>query len=233
MDPVVIISLLLNAIAVILVVWLVYRGDKTISQFNPHVSEITKMKEDLLLESKKAMDQSLELARQIVKTTQENATKNLEISNTFLKELHEDVRNKMSQTISESRLNIQNTSGEVVQEYQRAIRDLAAAQEKVLRDSQAQVIEATRAKIDEIGRILPDQVLNLHQGLDQKIQEKLAQADKEIETYKQEQFKEVQEKIYRVIGEISKKTIGRSIDVSTHEELVMNALEKARKDKVI
>jgi len=31
---------------------------------------------------------------------------------------------------------------------------------------------------------------------------------------------------------VAKKTIGKTIDISTHEELVMASLEKAKKEKI-
>lgn len=233
MEPVVVISLLLNAITVMLVVWLVYRGDKTITEFKPHVSEIIKIKEDLLEESRKAIAQSVEVAKQIVRTTQENADKTLQHTDQFFKQLQAEVSAKILQTISEEKLSLQKGTQQSLDEYRSKILELLTSQQETSRRVQEELLSLSKAKLDEISRIAPDGVLNLHTSLDQKIKEKIDQADKEIEVYRTKRMRQIDEKIYQTIAEIAKKTIGRSIDISSHEELVMQALEKARKEKVV
>lgn len=51
-----------------------------------------------------------------------------------------------------------------------------------------------------------------------------------IENYKEERFKDIDIKIYQILGQVAKKTIGKAIDFSTHEELIMDALEKAKRE---
>jgi hypothetical protein len=233
MEPAVVISLLLNAITVMLVVWLVYRGDKTVSEFKPHVSEIAKIKEDLLSQSAAAISQSVEAAKQIVRTTQANADQTLKTTNEILRQLQTEVTNKVNQTISEEKLSLQKGTEESLAEYRKNLLSLLSEQQQSSKQFQDQLLNLSKEKMEEIARVAPEGVLNLHQAFDQQIKEKLLEAEKEIASYKSRQLQRVDEKIYQLVAEIAKKTIGRSIDVSTHEEIVMEALQKARKEKVL
>ena len=62
------------------------------------------------------------------------------------------------------------------------------------------------------------------------ILEKKNEIEKMLESYKREKIMEVDEKIFKIIADVSKKVLGRSIDVSTHEELVFRALKKAKEE---
>lgn len=77
------------------------------------------------------------------------------------------------------------------------------------------------------------EILKAFNFLIQNMNQKFNQVEKEIENYKKERLKEIDQKIYQIIPEVAKKTIGRIIDISTHEELVWQALEKAKKEKLL
>jgi F0F1-type ATP synthase membrane subunit b/b' len=51
-----------------------------------------------------------------------------------------------------------------------------------------------------------------------------------LENYKKEKIKEIDERIFQLLVDITKKVLGKAIDLSTHEELVIKALEKAKKE---
>jgi hypothetical protein len=51
-----------------------------------------------------------------------------------------------------------------------------------------------------------------------------------LENYKREKIKEADEKIFQILADVSKKVLGKVIDVSTHEELVFRALKKAKEE---
>jgi len=49
---------------------------------------------------------------------------------------------------------------------------------------------------------------------------------------KRKGLEEIDRGVYRTIVDVSKKIIGKAIDISTHEKLVMDALEKAKKEGI-
>ncbi len=60
--------------------------------------------------------------------------------------------------------------------------------------------------------------------------QKIEETEKEIENYKKEKLKEIDEEIFALLFKIAKDVLGVTIDLSTHEKLVMEALEKAKKE---
>lgn len=87
-----------------------------------------------------------------------------------------------------------------------------------------------KEKIEESSKTLSKEFSQILKSIAEDLKREVAKAEKEIENYKNERLKEVDERIYKMLGEVAKKTIGKAIDLSTHEELVMEALRKAKKE---
>lgn len=94
------------------------------------------------------------------------------------------------------------------------------------------ILQAAKNKAGELGKGLDEKIDRICQSASETINQKIVQTEKNIEDYKKEKLKEVDQKIYQLIGEVAKKTIGKAIDISDHEQLVMEALEKAKKEKI-
>lgn len=67
----------------------------------------------------------------------------------------------------------------------------------------------------------------------EKIKEEYAKLDTEIKEYKTKMIEKVNEEIYKILLNISKVVIGKSLDLKDHEELVVEALNKAKKENII
>jgi F0F1-type ATP synthase membrane subunit b/b' len=63
-----------------------------------------------------------------------------------------------------------------------------------------------------------------------EIGNRITATNNEINNYKQNRLKEIDEKIYQQLGEIAKETLGKTIDLAAHEKLVQEAIEKAKKE---
>lgn len=104
-------------------------------------------------------------------------------------------------------------------------RNLSETQTLLLREIEGKAKES----LDKISQDIKDFYLGALKPLTKKIEE----VEKEIENYKREKMKEVEEKIFEIIKKVAKKTIGKTLDLSAHEKLVMEALEKAKKEKIL
>jgi len=102
-------------------------------------------------------------------------------------------------------------------------------------NSQAKELMLKEAKdeIDKSSKELNKKIDGIYQVAKDIISEKIAKTEKNIEEYKKEKINELDEKIYSILGETAKKTLGKIIDLSDHEKLVVQALEKAKKEKIL
>jgi len=63
-----------------------------------------------------------------------------------------------------------------------------------------------------------------------RLKEEYQKKEKELELYKVEALKKIDDQIYNVIQNISNEVLGKSISLQDHEQLIIDALEKAKKE---
>ncbi|TSC80193.1 MAG: Uncharacterized protein G01um101429_237 [Parcubacteria group bacterium Gr01-1014_29] len=77
---------------------------------------------------------------------------------------------------------------------------------------------------------LKDQTVGYTQAMEKKIEQLREQTNEYVDTYKKEKLQRVDKAIYEIIVSVSKNVIGRSISIKEHNELVLRALEEAKKE---
>lgn len=87
-------------------------------------------------------------------------------------------------------------------------------------------------KIEVLLKEMDEKVGGIYQPLEEAIKAKMEKTEKEIEKYKKEKLKETEQKIYRIIESVIEKVVGKTINLSTHEDLVIEALKKAKAENL-
>lgn len=183
----------------------------------------------------------------------------LRISEDFKEKLGELLEKEIQKNIGEFKNAFQKTSEEIIRSYQnqfasggqetREFFTKIAEQisgeisnfSKVSLEMQNKILEEGKKVISELNELTEKEFLKIQEAnleassrtylsIKETLSQKLQETEKEIENYKKEKFKEIDQKIYQMLGEVAKKTLGKAIDLSTHERLVMEALEKAKRE---
>ncbi len=118
---------------------------------------------------------------------------------------------------------------ELKQEVEKKIAEFDAG----FAQARGMLFQEARERTAELGKDLSGQASRAYRSAAESLKERDAEIKKEIENYKKEKMEELDKEIYRIIGEVAKNTIGKTIDLSSHEDLVMDALEKARREQVL
>lgn len=229
---IIIFSLLLNAIMIIVVLYLVYKTDQVLTQFEPVVKEGEKMRQTITQKTNEILAKTINLAQELVRSSVNQSQKNLKISDSFKAEMEQMMKVGVDQIMSESKQMIQNESKNIISGYQNQFSSLNQEVSVSAQEAKKEMIKEAQGKISEIGLAIETGLSELPNVIEAKINEQLSVNKKALEEYKQQKFKEVDAEIYQIISDIAKKAIGRSIDMSTHEELVMEALERAKKERM-
>ena len=123
----------------------------------------------------------------------------------------------------------ENAENKISELNQTAKKELAKIQEINLKAHDL-LINEVKGESAELLKDIAQKFSQIYQSTSETLNKKVVEAESEIENYKKERFKEINRKIYQMIGEVAKKTIGKTIDLSEHEKLVIEALEKAKKE---
>jgi len=181
------------------------------------------------------------------KPKEEKGVLSLKFSEKFLPELEKIINQEMKRAISEIN---QKVTNEAMESYKKQIATFSQEAENKMAGwdeitkkeilkfsntcSQAEdlILQEAKSKANELSKGLDEKIDRICQLATESINQKIAKTEKNIEDYKKEKLKEIDQKIYQMIGEVAKKIIGRAIDLSTHEKLVIETLQKAKKEGI-
>jgi len=179
---------------------------------------------------------------------EEKGVFSLKLSEKFLLELEKMINWEVKKAISEIN---QKIADEAMESYKKQIAVFSQEAESKMADwneitkkeilkfsntcsrAEDSILEETKNRTDELSKGLDEKIDLIYQTAKGLVNEKIGQTEKNIEDYKKEKLKEIDQKIYLILGEIAKKTLGKTVDLSTHEELVVQALEKAKKERIL
>lgn len=184
----------------------------------------------------------------------------LEVSSNFKKEAEAILKSEVEAVGKQLRESLQSSSFELISNYQREVekltREVALLSpefknalnkkldsamlnifeeikksllgiEKTNREVSQSILAMSQKKIEELEK----QIKEISRDLKTNLEKKQSEIDNFLENYKKEKLKEIDERIFQIISEVAIKTLGKTLDLSAHEELVIRSLEKAKREK--
>ena len=160
-------------------------------------------------------------------------------------EILENAREKAAKIIG-NQVNdkLKTVSLNEIRDFEKAANDLLAIYKQELEDLKSSTIKIasnitkdiesnTISELKDFKEILKKETYASQKIVEEKIEEKYSEMKKELEAYRQERLKKIEDEIYNIIQNISMLVLGRSLSVRDHEEMILEALEKAKKEKAI
>lgn len=94
----------------------------------------------------------------------------------------------------------------------------------------AKVSEATLQRYQQALNQNINKSINILKSISKDIEKGALKAmEAEVEDYRRERLKKVEEQIYEIISNLSQEVLGKSLSLREHEKLIFEALKKAKK----
>jgi hypothetical protein len=173
-----------------------------------------------------------------------------QIMQEFGKQL-EQIKNYNVSTLTETSKNINSTTSLEAKEYAKAVEQVKVNIEKLMQDFTIQMqqvktndintltniskdIEKTAAtEIDKYTKVLEQETIQSENLVKKKIDDQYAKVAAEIENYKTEQFKKIEESLNVILTKISMEVLEKSFNVQDHKDLIIRTLEKAKHENIL
>lgn len=155
----------------------------------------------------------------------------LENSEKQIEALQNRFRESLENIISKDSLMVESTSNNIIKYYQDTINSLTANYNLNAQKLTESLNTELKKKIEELTAIVDKQSEESKKIFNSEIQKDLVLIKKDLANYSKEKFQEVDAKVYQIISETAKNTVGKVINMVDHQELVMQALDEAKKDK--
>ena len=238
MEVILIISVAANIVALIAVFW-VYKG----MAIKVPKEEIEKIKQTFALEEEAVLRQTQEASKDIIHASEEESKHALQISDKFKNELQERINRELETNMSKAMEMVQDTTKDITEEYKKYLASIAEQQAGTLNSTvqrqmntlsqiTASVGESAKEQIQSLNGLIEKELSNVREQIGASVKEEVEQVRGEMKQYKEEKVKEIDKQIYQLVSEIAKESIGRALNTSEQQEIVLNSLEKAKAEKV-
>jgi len=232
-EKVVLIALLFNALTVLLVLYLVYRGTKALGDFEPYIQDVERMRGSIARRGNQILEKTITVAQEIIRNAVTTSQKNIRASENLQAEMERALKEGLEQNQSETKQIIQSATEDIVSAYQKQFSALSKDIEETGLSAHREILDATKQKINDLAESIQNEVTQVREVAQAQVSQEFTTSQEKIKAYEAQKIKELDTKVYQVLSAVAKKTLGRAIDLSTHEELVLEALERAKKEKLI
>jgi hypothetical protein len=118
----------------------------------------------------------------------------------------------------------------------RAVEIVGGAQidaEKVRQIMDAEMDKLAKEQLQDYKEVLQTISKDLEEGVKMETKEYKLALEKEMEEYKLAKFRQIEDKAIAVLEEVGRKLVGKTLDFRGHTDLIISALEEAKKQNVI
>mgnify|MGYP007094572576 CR=1 FL=1 len=163
-----------------------------------------------------------------------------------LKKITEEITQSLKNFIKESTIEYKKEiallPGKIEEELSKTTMFSRELQSKLHKKAEEEIVELTNVFL-ELKNTLVSQAQSMTEKLIERLSKeafkiylqvlyplkgKTKKVERKLENYKKKKLEEIDQKIYKIVEETSKEILGKTIDLSTHEDLVIESLEKAK-----
>lgn len=212
----------LTLVSLILFLYSAYKLRKLSKKINIETgSENARWKE---LEEKAQRDY-----QEIISSANKKAAEIISQANQINKDSMTSFNSSMTTMLENHKNSLNVNSQAISQEHQKEIRELNQKIITLLSNVYKDIETTTKADLENYKEVIKKQTFEAEKQAQEHMKTEYEKLEKEIEIRKQERLQQLEANIYKILNTISKDIIGKSLDLSTHEELIVKSLDKAKK----
>ncbi len=127
---------------------------------------------------------------------------------------------------------LQTNTIQFFNEYQASLAEVKNHYTSQLNDMINQIRDTTEKEIQDLKAALRTQMIGSNEGVTKKIQDDFAKTEIEISEYKRHQIEKMQNTIDEILIKVCEEVLGKAIPLHDHQELLLQALEKAKTESM-
>lgn len=178
--------------------------DKAQGDYQKLLQAANKKAEEIIL-------QAIELKHESVASLQNSQDTMIQNQTEALKQISEDLFSKQQEEVN--KINEENI--------------------KILINIYKDIEESAKSDFANYKKIVEEQTFQAEKIAEARINQEYQKLESEIAELKRKKLEELNNNINNMLLKISKEVIGKSLDISDHEDLVIKALDKAKKEGII
>lgn len=233
LEPIIFFDLVITIfiLALTIVILIVYFL-RLIKKFHLYRIENENQKDGIAKKNSSSLDEARQRAVRIIDEANNKALDIIQRTNLFAS-ITNDNFNKELKAVTERELKgFEKTTVDFIKVYESVLNDLKSRNVEIFQNISNNIETSTLEEIKKFKGVIEQETISSQKMVKKKIDHEYFLAKKDIDIYRQSELRVVDERIYEILEKVSKLVLGRAIELSQHEELITDSLEKAKKEAI-
>ncbi len=223
LEPIVFFDLVIGIfILSVALIFLVFSYSKTVQKIHSYRREDEHLKSQMHKKADEIIEEARQKANKILADAHFIEDKE---RLAFNENLHASSTNQIK--------DFEKVSQDFLKAYQNELDIIKGNTIQVLKNISKDIEKDTLFEIKDFKEILKKDTFASQKIVEEKIEDAYKRVEKEIENYKKERLQRVEENIYKTLQEVSKLVLGKTLSLQDHENLIIDALNQAKKENAI
>lgn len=199
----------------------VHRGEQEVKHENKTLDEI---------EARHILANANEEARELIRVATHKAQEILSSAETVKDDTTSRLTEEINDIAQQHKRYLKDASLKYVETYEHMAENAQEEYLSTLHEASQSMAQDAKHTLDMFEVFLKDQTIGYKQQMEKKIEVLRNDVNEYVNEYKKEKLKRVEKAINEIIISVSKIVIGRSLNVKEHNELILRALDEAKKE---
>jgi len=232
-DPITLIFLGLAVITLAAILLIITIAYTRMSQKLNQTQELNNHLHNQLAEKPiKLLENAHEKALEIIDQANRHATEILAASKAYEDTSNETLKDKLTTLEKQQEGVFTKASEEMKSAYQDLLTQIQEEDINTLKNMTKEVESDVLADFKEFRGSLEKATINSEKVVKEKIDEEYLALEKELQEYKKQKYQKIDEDIYKILYRVSEMVLSQGISFDKHKQLVLEALETAKKEQV-
>lgn len=139
------------------------------------------------------------------------------------------LKNQVDTLLKQQNDILEKNSLELLKQYGLALENLEQKNINLFQKVSQDVERDAGAELKNFKEVLEKETFTAQKIVGQKIEEQYKKVEEELVVYRTERLKHIDESIYKILMDVSKMVLSKTLRVEDHEQLVLDALDQAKK----
>jgi hypothetical protein len=232
-DPIAIIFFTFTVAVLAGVIFFLARGfSKTSERLHQLEKTNTDMQSQMSQQPIKLLEEAHQKSQNIIDQANKQATEILASSKVYENNSNQTLKDKLAMLEKQQEGVFAKASQDMKVAYQDMITQIQEQDINTLKTMTKEIQSDVVADFKEFRDVLEKETINSEKIVKEKIDEEYLAMEKDFETFKKQKYQKVDEDIYKILYRVSEMVLSEGISYEKHKELVINALETAKKEQV-
>ncbi len=125
---------------------------------------------------------------------------------------------------------INQAAKEVLDRYKIKLDEVSTKDIDTIGNVSKDIEKYTSSQVEEYKNIIEEETLSSQKALEKRIEDEYQKVEEELKTYRNDKLKNIDENILKIVEDVVRVTLEKSINIQGSEDTVIEALENAKKE---